>query len=202
VIDRSRPLLLGSASPRRRELLETLGLPFVVSAPVVDEASREAEAPDDYVSRVVDAKLEAARGLREAAQAGAVLVADTIVVVDGLLLGKPEGRADAERMLRALSGRPHEVTTRFAVSDAVGSRVHRESVTTRVFVRSLTDDERRGYVASGEGDDKAGAYAIQGLGAFLVERIEGSYGAVVGLPACELVRALRGLGLLTSFPLS
>lgn len=175
-------------------------LPFVVAAPVVDELPRPAEAPHDYVRRVVDAKLEAARGLREAASAGAVLVADTIVVVDGALLGKPEGQGDAERMLRALSGRAHEVTTRFAVSDPLGSRVHGESVTTRVFVRALAGDEVTGYAASGEGLDKAGGYAIQGLGAFLVERIEGSYGAVVGLPACELVRALRALGLLSTFP--
>ncbi|AUX45743.1 septum formation inhibitor Maf [Sorangium cellulosum] len=214
MIDDAHPLLLGSGSPRRREILTTLGLPLRVAAADVDEARRPDEGAAAYLERVVLAKLEAARRLPQAAGAGAVLVADTAVILGDAILGKPRDEADARAMLRALSGREHEVWTRFAI--AGGGQVelappaapgrdgalHVETVMTRVRFRELGDDEVASYAATGEGLDKAGAYAIQGVGAFAVARIDGSYSNVVGLPACEVIAALRAAGLLARFPLS
>src|SRR5262249_3083204 len=150
---------------------------------------------DAYLERIVAAKLAAIGALAEARAAGAILVADTIVIQDRAILGKPADEADAARMLRALAGRVHEVWTRFAVaSPAEPTRaLHGETVRTRVVFRALTADEITAYAATREGLDKAGAYAIQGVGGFAVERIEGSYSNVVGLPVCEVVVALRDL---------
>lgn len=195
MIDREHPLLLGSASPRRREILETLGLPLVVRAFEVDETVRAGERADDYLARVVADKLTAAT--RSPLTRGGALVADTLVLVDEAIVGKPSDDADARAILRGLSGRAHEVWTRFALD-----RGEAETVRTRVFFRALSDDAIARYVATGEGRDKAGAYAIQGLGAFLVSRIEGSYTNVVGLPASEVVDAMLRAGLLTAFPLA
>lgn len=213
MIDESHPLLLGSGSPRRREILTTLGLPLRVAAAEVDESGRPGESAAAYLERVTLAKLAAARRLPQAAGAGAVLVADTAVILDGTPLGKPRDETDARAMLRALSGREHQVWTRFAI--AGGGRIarddaavpgcagalHAETVVTRVRFRELGDDEVASYAATGEGLDKAGAYAIQGIGAFAVAGIDGSYSNVVGLPACEVVSALRATGLLARFPL-
>lgn len=203
MIDAAHPLLLGSASPRRREILTTLGLPLLVAAAVIDETPLPAEPPRDYLERIVGAKLQAVARLPEVSRAGAVLVADTTVILDRRPLGKPEGQAEARAMLRALSGRAHDVSTCFAISgpDAPARALHRETVTSRVVFRALDEDEIAAYAATGEGLDKAGGYAIQGIGAFAVARVEGSYSSVVGLPACEVVAALRGAGLLARFPL-
>lgn len=195
MIDREHPLLLGSASPRRREILETLGLPLVVRAFDVDERVHAGERADDYLARVVADKLAAAIADRTAR--GGVLVADTLVLVDGNVVGKPTGDDDARAILRGLSGRAHEVWTRFALD-----RGEAETVRTRVVFRALSEDAIARYVATGEGRDKAGAYAIQGIGAFLVSRIEGSYSNVVGLPACEVIDALLRVDLLAAFPLA
>ena len=202
MIDSEHPILLGSASPRRREILATLGLPLRIVKADVDEASRASEGPAEYVERIALAKLEAIARRADVAGAGAVLVADTAVILGDAILGKPRDEGDARAMLRALSGRAHEVWTRFAIAAgaAPASPVHAETVRTKVVFRALADDEISGYAASGEGLDKAGAYAIQGLGGFAVARIEGSYTNVVGLPACEVVVALRGAGLLARFP--
>ncbi len=192
--------LLGSASPRRREILRTLGLTFEVSAVDADESERPGEAPDDYLVRVVAAKLtlaaERARGLG----LDAVVVADTTVVLDHRMLAKPSDRADNRAMVAALAGREHEVKTRFAVRGPLGDDAR--TVTTRVRFRALTDAEIDGYAASGEGLDKAGGYAIQGLGSFMVEAIVGSYSAVVGLPACEVAQALVTTGVIAGLPVS
>jgi septum formation protein len=196
----SRPLLLASASPRRREILATLGVPIRVTPVDVDESVREGESPEAYLTRIADAKLAAAMALPVASAAGGVLVADTSVIADGRVLGKPIDDADARAMIRVLAGATHEVWTRFAIGTATGSARHAETVRTRVTFRALTDDEIAGYAASGEGHDKAGAYAVQGLGAFMVLRIDGSYSNVVGLPACEVIVALRDLGWLGPFP--
>lgn len=203
MIDPEHPILLGSASPRRREILATLGLPIRVVSASVDEASRAGEGPAAYVDRIALAKLEAIARTADVAGAGAVLVADTAVILGTTILGKPRDEADARAMIAALSGRDHEVWTRFAIAApaAPARAVHAETVRTKVVFRALADDEIDGYAASGEGLDKAGAYAIQGLGGFAVARIEGSYSNVVGLPACEVVAALRRAGLLTRFPL-
>lgn len=200
MIDSRCPLLLGSASPRRREILTTLGLPLRVQAVDVDESSLAGEGPRPYLERVVASKLRAAKALPGADGAGAVLVADTAVILDGASLGKPRDEADARSMIRALSGRAHEVWTRFAIA---ASRLddRAETVSTRVEFRSLSDAEIDAYAATGEGLDKAGAYAIQGVGAFAVARIDGSWSNVVGLPACEVIQALLAMGLLDRFPL-
>jgi septum formation protein len=209
MIDRQRPLLLGSSSPRRREILTTLGLPIRVAGADIDESRREGEAAEAYLVRIAQGKLEAVVKLQEAEGAGAILVADTAVILDGEALGKPRDEAEARSMIRALSGREHEVWTRFAIAGprepsrplAVALPLHAETISTRVRFRALGDDEIEGYAATGEGLDKAGAYAIQGIGAFMIERIDGSWSNVVGLPACEVIAALRGAGLLARFPL-
>jgi septum formation protein len=200
MIDETHPLLLGSGSPRRREILATLGLPIRVVSLDVDERLRTGEGPATYLERVVSDKLAAATP--HAVSVGAVLVADTSVILDETALGKPADEAEARRMLTALAGREHEVWTRFAIASGVDPTrpVHAETVRTRVFFRALDAAEIQAYAATGEGFDKAGAYAIQGIGSFAVERIEGSYSNVVGLPACEVVLALRRSGLLGRFP--
>lgn len=202
MLDDDRPLLLASASPRRRELLEQLGLPLRVRSVDVDETARPAERPLDYLQRIVAAKLQAALALPEAGGSAAVLVADTVVLVGQRILGKPAGTADAVAMLTALAGRQHEVATRFAVAVAGGQEppAVEETVSTTVRFRALSPAEIARYVATGEGHDKAGAYAIQGVGAFAVERIEGSYTNVVGLPVERVVLALERLGVLGPFP--
>jgi septum formation protein len=194
------PLVLGSGSPRRREILTSLRIPHVVHAGQADETVREGEGAEGYLARVTRAKLDAVAAtlpdeLR--ARALAILVADTSVIVDGAILGKPADAAEAEAMIALLAGRVHEVRTRFAVALlAAPGPAHEETVTTEVTFRPLTHREIRAYAASGEGLDKAGGYAVQGLGAALVPRIAGSYTNVVGLPACEVMAALGKIGLL------
>ena len=204
MIDGAHPLLLGSASPRRKAILETLGLPVRVAVVEVDETVLPRESPAAYLERVVAAKLGALRATAGVADAGALLVADTSVIVDGEILGKPRDAAEGREMIGRLSGRAHEVHTRFAVSDGgaqgSGAAAHAETVVTRVVFRTLDEGEVARYVATGEGSDKAGGYAIQGVGSFAVSRIEGSYPNVVGLPACEVIAALLRTGLLARFP--
>jgi septum formation protein len=191
-------LVLGSASPRRREILTSLRLPFEVCAAEANEDVQPDESPASYLPRVVRAKLAAVRARVSpelAARVTAILVADTSVVLGERILGKPVDADDAAHMLVQLSGRTHEVHTRFALGEPRGQVEpwHEETVITRVTFRALGEVEIAAYAASGEGSDKAGGYAVQGLGAALVSRLEGSYGCVVGLPAAELVVALGGL---------
>jgi septum formation protein len=188
-------LALGSASPRRRDLLTMIGVPFVVCPADADETARVDEPSPEYVVRVTRAKLEAVRR-RDLGSAGRVLVADTVVVApDGALLGKPRDDEDAARMLGQLAGATHAVSTCFmlALRDPGSEPVYAQTVTTRVTFRPLSAGELLAYVAGGEGRDKAGAYAVQGRGAAFVERIDGSFTGVVGLPVCELLVALRAL---------
>jgi septum formation protein len=202
MIDAEHPLLLGSASPRRREILASLEIPHRVLPAVIDETPRENEPPRTYLERMAEAKLAAVATRAAAVGAGAVLVADTSVLVDGQILGKPSSADHARAMLQALSGRSHRVATCFALSgpESPARVLHRQTVTTEVVFRHLNPSEIDAYADTGEGLDKAGAYAIQGIGAFAVERILGSYSNVVGLPACEVVLALRHQGLLGPFP--
>lgn len=180
--------------------MTTLGLPLRTVALDVDERMREGESADAYLERIAADKLHHASA--HATGFGAVLVADTSVILDGRVLGKPAGIEEARVMIAALSGRDHEVWTRFAIAsgDAPKDVAHAETVRTRVTFRALDPEEIAAYAETGEGLDKAGAYAIQGIGGFAVARIEGSYSNVVGLPACEVVAALRRLGLLERFP--
>ena len=193
-------LALGSASPRRRDLLAMLGIPFVVQPAEADEAWSPGELPLAYIARITMAKLDAVRR-KDLGTAQGVLVADTIVVAPGgELLGKPRDDDDAVRMLEGLAGATHQVSTRFVLAprERDSEPAHAQTVTTRVTFRPLSRGEIRDYVAGGEGRDKAGAYAVQGRAAAFVERIDGSFTGVVGLPVCELVVALRALGWLVA----
>ncbi len=196
LLDAARPLVLGSGSPRRREMIAWLGVPFVVRAADVDESVRPGEAPHGYLERITRAKLDAVRA-QDLGVAGAVLVADTIVVApDGGILGKPRDDAEAAAMILRLAGATHEVSTRFALSPAAPAAqvAYARTVTTAVGMRAVTADEAAAYAATGEGRDKAGAYAVQGRAAAFIERLEGSYTSVVGLPLSEVFVALRALG--------
>jgi nucleoside triphosphate pyrophosphatase len=173
-------LILASQSPRRRELLHQAGIAFVVRPANVDETIRAGESPDAYVKRVAQEKATAV----EASAADIVLGADTVVVIDGQILGKPRDPADALRMLETLSGREHTVLTGICLRRATEKVL--DVAETRVWFLSLTGRELQEYVATAEPMDKAGAYAIQGLASKFVRRIEGSYTNVVGLPV-ELV---------------
>ena len=181
-------LILASASPRRAELLTSAGFDFDVAPAGVDESARPAEPARTYALRVARAKAAAAGALCQA-PASAILAADTVVVVDEEILGKPRDREDAQRMLRLLSGRVHEVLT--AVVLKTGSRDQAEVVTTRVSVIPLDEADIEWYVASGEPEGKAGAYAIQGRAARFIDRIEGSWSNVVGLPLAAVARMLK-----------
>ncbi len=201
-IGSDNPLVLGSASPRRRDLLATLGVPFVVCSADVDESVREGEAPQAYVERVALAKLRAVCARYPGREAG-VLVADTIVVAPDLaLLGKPRDDDEGREMLERLAGATHQVSTRFVLAasslHAEAEPDHAQTVTTQVTFRALLPSEIRAYVASGEGRDKAGSYAAQGNAAAFVERIDGSFTSVVGLPVCEVLMALRAIGWLAA----
>jgi septum formation protein len=190
-------LFLASNSPRRREILTNLRIPFVARGADADETVHPGELPAAYLERVARAKLAAAGTLLDAVGAvDAILVADTSVILGDEILGKPGSVDEAEQMIARLAGRTHEVWTRFVVGSAEASpRIrHEETVATKVTFRALAPARIRAYAESGEGTDKAGAYAVQGLGAALVSRIEGSYSNVVGLPACEVVVALEALG--------
>jgi septum formation protein len=197
------PLCLGSASPRRRELLLGLRVPIRVVTADIDEACMEVEAPLAYLERVVLDKLQAvARRSDEIRGCAALLVADTIVRIEDRIIGKPRDIEDALALLRMLSGRDHVVHTRYAVAslEDVSRPIVERTVTSRVFLRAAPDHVLGRYAATREGLDKAGGYAAQGIGAFLVERIEGSYPNVVGLPVCEVIADLMAAGLLEDFP--
>ncbi|MFJ4384456.1 Maf family protein [Pseudomonas sp. NPDC089408] len=192
------PLYLASGSPRRRELLTQIGVPFsLVSAPI-DETPLPGESAPAYVERLARAKAAAglaSLGVPAKAPEGhaVVLGADTAVVLDGRILGKPENREDALAMLADLSGREHQVLTAVALDD--GQRVHSLCVTSKVSFRAISADEAQRYWASGEPADKAGSYAIQGLGAVFVTGLVGSYSAVVGLPLSETADLLGQFGI-------
>lgn len=202
VITRETPLVLGSASPRRRELLSGLGVPIVVAPADVDETVIAGEAPLAYLERVVGKKLGAVALGPNAPMGSAVLVADTTVVIDGAILGKPSDVTDAQALLARIVGRTHLVYTRYAIARAPepGVVLAARTVESRVSMRQASSEEIRRYAETGEGLDKAGAYAVQGIGAFLIERIDGSYSNVVGLPACEVIQDLVTTGLLARFP--
>lgn len=182
-------LVLASGSPRRAEILRQAGIPFVVRAAPVDETPLAGERPEDCVRRLAERKARAA----PAGAGETVLGADTTVVIDGEMLGKPADAADARRMLAALAGRAHEVLTGVALRR--GERVASAWASTRVEFAPMTASEIEDYVASGEPLDKAGAYAIQGLASKYIDRIEGCYFNVVGLPVALLATLLAELGI-------
>ncbi len=188
---RKRPLILASQSPRRRYLLEQAGLTFTVVPSSVDESGFAPTAPEDYVRRLAAAK---AADVAAAHPDAWVIGADTIVLIDGTVLGKPAGRPEARAMLRRLSGRTHQVYTGYSIGCREKDRVVTDAVVTDVTFKTLSGAEIEWYIHTDEPFDKAGAYAIQGLGTFLVRRINGSYTNVVGLPVCEVIEVLIEAG--------
>lgn len=183
------PLCLASSSPRRRQILTALGLEFSVQAVEVDEARLPGETPEQMVLRLAAAKAAAAG----AAGSGFILGSDTAVVLHGKVLGKPRDRDDAIAMLTSLSGQCHRVLTGVALRGPGGVLTTLSS--TDVRFREISRDEAQAYWQSGEPRDKAGAYAIQGLGGVFVAAIEGSYSGVVGLPVFETARLLQSAGI-------
>lgn len=178
-------LILASASPRRADLLRWAGVPFKIDPAAIDETRRPGEAPVDYALRLAREK-----ALSKSRPGRVSLGADTTVFIDDDIFEKPADLNQAAGHLRALSGRTHQVVTAFSLAE--DSRlVQAEAVISRVTFRRLSPLMIENYVATGEGLDKAGAYGLQGLGGFLVESIEGSYSAVIGLPLTEVLLALR-----------
>lgn len=196
----AHPIVLGSGSPRRREMLLQLGLSLEVVAPEVNEDHAENETPETYVRAVVLRKLHRTLELSEASglNFSAILCADTVVVLDEHILQKPVDSADAGRMLSSLLGRQHQVLTGYALWVPGKSIAKERVVATEVTFRHGSSQELNAYVQSGEGLDKAGGYAVQGCGAAFVERISGSYTNVVGLPLCELTLDLLELGVIAA----
>lgn len=199
------PLIVGSQSPRRLDLLKQCGIPTEVLTIEVDEQLLPGERPDAMATRLARQKGASAlyklRQMERPASGRWILCADTIVHVSGELLGKPRDDDDGRRMLRLLSGRTHQVTTGFVIHgpDAFDAPAYAE--TTAVTFRPIAEIEVQKYVRTGEGRDKAGGYAIQGLAGAFVERIEGSYANVVGLPIHRVVEVLLKLGAIESYPL-
>lgn len=189
----SQDIILASASPRRQQYLRDMGLQFSVQTAAIDERPLPLEDPAAFVIRMAREK---AAAIRKVYPQSWIISGDTVVCLDGRILGKPEHAKDAVNMLMALSGREHVVRTGFCVAHA-GQRVEvARSVTTKVCFAPFSEATARAYVATGESLDKAGAYAIQGVGACLVQAIDGSFSNVVGLPLCELMQVLQELGVI------
>lgn len=191
------PLILASASPRRKELLTQIGLPF---------RSLSSDVNEKYVidDPLITSRVLAEKKAFQVCSGGEgywVLGADTIVAIDGKMLGKPLDNSSARRMLFLLSGREHRVITGFCLINPAGTVAHSEAVTTLVRIKELTEQEIEAYINTSEPDDKAGSYAIQGIGSFMVESISGSFTNVVGLPLCALTKALVSVEALKCFPL-
>jgi septum formation protein len=188
------PLLLASASPRRRTLLARAGLDFEVQPADVDESLLPGETPREHAARLAEAKARAVAGTLGSAPPRIVLGADTIVVLGDRILGKPTDADHAIAMLEDLVGRTHRVITAVAVLRSDDCALHRACVESRVSMRPAQREEIRRYVASGEPLDKAGAYAVQGEGRRFVTRVEGSESNVIGLPLDETLALLRAAG--------
>ncbi|MBC2678454.1 Maf family protein [Pseudomonas baltica] len=186
-------LYLASSSPRRRELLTQIGVPFTVINAAIDETPRPGEESHAYVQRMAEEKARAGWQSRSQPGAAHVLGADTAVIAQGRILGKPRDEADALAMLALLSGSTHEVLTAAALFD--GTQMDIGTASARVTFRPIDEAEARAYWASGEPVDKAGGYGIQGLGAIFVEKLEGSYSAVVGLGLYETAALLQRNGI-------
>jgi septum formation protein len=193
---KNRNFVLASSSPRRRALLAGVGLDFEVIPPRVRESAHEGEGPLDFAKRMAREK---ALSVCAQERPGRIVVgSDTVVSISGQIFGKPRDEEDALLMLQKLSGRTHEVITGFCVARSPGDVLHLGATRTEVRMKSLDTEGMRRYIKTGEPMDKAGAYAIQGIGSCLVEWIKGSYTGVVGLPLFELVSVLSDIGVVES----
>jgi septum formation protein len=198
-ISRENPLILASVSPRRRDILTQIDIPFQSVGSRIDEAVQKKMRPTDFACLMATLKAESAQ---KAYRRRWILAADTLVVINKRIFGKPRDAQDCRTMLSELSGKRHRVITGFCILEPSGNKSHLEAVSTTVHVKELSAMEIEAYIETGEPFGKAGAYAIQGIGAFMIEGIEGSYTNIVGLPVCEVVRALLACGALQGFPIS
>jgi len=187
-----RKIVLASASPRRKELLQKIGLKFEVDASNCAEEIDPTLKPDEIVRRI---SIEKACAVASRHKDAVIIAADTIGVIGKKLLGKPRTAGEARKMLAQISGKSHEVITGFTVLDTATNKVISGTVNTKVYIKKMTQQEIDAYVQTGEPLDKAGAYGIQGLGAVIVEKIEGDYYNVVGLPLSALANALKEFGI-------
>jgi len=195
---KGNPFILASASPRRRDLLDEVGLVFEVIPALVEEVPEQGREPAEETVRIA---LDKALWVATRQPPGRwVLGADTIVVVDNGILGKPVDEEDAVRMLKMISGRKHRVITGWVIVKSPGEVARTGFVESIVEIRKMDERTIRAYVKTGEPMDKAGAYAVQGIGAFMVKAVQGSYTNVVGLPLCEVVEALEDVGASRIFP--
>jgi septum formation protein len=187
-------LVLASSSPRREKLFRTLGLDFIIISPDVVEKHTNGESPDEYALRIsLEKALTVAATLEDKR---IVIGADTIVLFDGDILGKPKDEEEAKSMLMRLSGRYHQVMTGLSIVKSKSEIMHTENVKSMVKFKSLNPQEIEEYVNTNEPLDKAGGYAAQGIGAFMIEEIQGSFTNIVGLPLSSLSNALKNLGIL------
>ena len=184
-------IILASESSRRVDILRTLGISFSIIPPNIEEERKKEESPRDFVSRMA---YEKAHKVGALFPENWVIGADTVVVLRNRILGKPKGNTDAFSMLKALRGKWHKVLTGYCVLNISKNVVFRDVAETKVFVRNLTDEEIMRYVETSEPLDKAGSYAVQGTGSYMIKEIKGSYANVVGLPICEVAEALLSLG--------
>lgn len=190
-------IILASSSPRRKELLEKLGLRFEVIPSLIDEIPLPDESPEDFALRTSTEKaLNVSRNLDDHS---VVIGVDTIVLIDGEILGKPKNKKEAITMLEKIAGKEHRVITGFSIVKPKTEILHREFVESRVKIKTLAPWELEGYIKTGESMDKAGAYGAQGIGAFMIEEIHGSYTNVVGLPLAQVIDVLTRLGVLKLF---
>jgi len=187
-----KTIMLASASPRRKELLEKLGLKFQVEPSNYQEDINSGLEPHELAKSL---SLKKAELVARDHKSALVIAADTFIAFEGKILGKPQTETAARKMLAAISGRRHSVITGFTIIDTESNKVLSRSVSTRVYIRQLTSNEIDAYVRSKEPLDKAGAYAIQGLGSVIVEKIEGDYFNVVGLPLSALAESLKEFGI-------
>ena len=187
-----KTIILASASPRRRELLAKTGLKFKVVTSHYEETITHGLSPRKVAAEFAQGK---ARQVADSHPEAIVIAADTLVVCRGQLFGKPHTPDEARRMLKKLNGQRHQVVTSFCIMERARQKEHTETVSTSVYLKKLSDCEIDAYVKTGEPLDKAGAYAIQGLGAIIVEKIAGDYANVVGLPLFALAAALRDFGI-------
>jgi septum formation protein len=197
IISKEQPLILASASPRRKRLLQQIGLPFLSLPSRLDE--KQVAGESSFKAHIMAEKK--AMAVHPKTNRNWILGADTIVDIDETILGKPNDHDEARSMLILLSGKEHKVTTGFCLLDPTGTVSHSEDVSTLVKMKRLTEEEIEAYINTNEPFGKAGSYAIQGIGSFMVEALSGSYTNVVGLPICALINSLLATGALKEFPL-
>ena len=187
----TKPIVLASSSPRRRELLEKTGLEFIVDAAEINEDHGRRMKPPELAKTI---SMEKAQAVAARHPCSIIIAADTFGLLGGRMLGKPRDKDEARDMLGRMGGKRHMVVTGFTILDTETGKAISKAVETKVYLRKLAGDEIEAYVRTGEPLDKAGAYAIQGLGALLVEKIEGDYNNVIGLPLSSLALELKKFG--------